>query len=365
MVQEFKLDNAKTELEQLRAKRRNLTKARSGLEAVTSKSDVRSGTTRSGTKLDQSLEDYKGYKTTIADLSAGLTDTLNEYVTFASKRQSFEGVEKFVRVFTVFGGEKWAHRHRVARIGQQGPKQNLRLVLEYAAELVGELREVQEDAIVTMGDLQMTIDDVVGKISEYEPVEERLHEKLNLMEAAYKELEERNKNATPAEQAKYAVEMNEKHKELVKQRGEYDEVLTVYNQAKQALEPNRQAFKGFEQMVRDLGIQAVQINEKMINIQKIYEAAPEAIEIMMKTKGMEELDAGMNVATEKSLEMIGGAAIGVTDSTLRRQEAELVTADFMRNIMGKMYDMSKDFTEREEAVRVAAHRSNEERYGTN
>ncbi len=362
MAQEFKVDKAKTDLEQLRAKRRDLSKARSGLEEVTTKSAIRPGEQRANlSKLDNSIEDYKGYKQTIADLSTGLTDSLTQYVNFASNRQSFEGVEKFAKFF---GASKWAHRHRLGRIEKQGPRENLKLVLQFAADLVTEIRDVQGDAIERMTGLQVSINDVVNKIAEYEPLEEKYKERLDALEADYKAVEEKNKTAGAAEQAQYAVELNEKHKVLVTARAEYDEVLTVYNQAKQALQPNREAFSAFEQMVRDLGIQAVQINEKMVDIEQVYLAAPEAMEIMMKTKGMEQVDQALNVGVQESLKMITGAAIGVADATMRRQEQELVEADFMRDIMGRMHEMSNDFKTRQEKVAAQAHKSLEDRYGT-
>ena len=68
-------------------------------------------------KLDKSLEQYGGYKQTIADLASGLTENLTEYVQFAAEGQNYQGIEK-VLAFLPFT-HKMADRKRVERLRMQ------------------------------------------------------------------------------------------------------------------------------------------------------------------------------------------------------------------------------------------------------
>jgi hypothetical protein len=159
--------------------------------------------------------------------------------------------------------------------------------------------------------------------------------------------------------------MNAEHKLLTNVRDEYDTVLTTYNQAQQALQANLESRNSFEQMVRDLGRQATMIKEKMDNVTAIYESAPEAVKIMMTTKGMESLDRSLNAATDKSVAMIIQAAGAVNDATLRREEIQLIDPQKMRAYMDQRMAMEQDFQQRFEQIRQSAMRSQEERYTRN
>ena len=152
------------------------------------------------------------------------------------------------------------------------------------------------------------------------------------------------------------------HKQLTQVRNEYDQIFTVYNQAQQALEANKQSRDAFEKMVRDLGRQATMVKEKIDNVTEIYLAAPEAVKVMMTTKGMESLDKAVNAATDKSVDMITQAAQSVSDATLAREEIQLIDEQVMKGYMDRMESTMRDFNERYDKIRTDAQRSQQERF---
>lgn len=312
-------------------------------------------------KLDQGLAEYGDYKQTIADLAEGLTDNLTDYVKFAAEGQNYQGFEKILAILPFT--QKLANRQRIERLRTQSPRENLQLILDYGEQLFKEICEVREDAVNTYTRLQANADVITAKIAEYEPKEEALKEKLDAMEAAYKEKDEIYQSATAQEQAKLADELNEMHKQLTEVRNEYDQVFTVYNQAQQALEANKQSRNAFEKMVRDLGRQATMVKEKIDNVTEIYLAAPEAVKIMMTTKGMESLDKAVNAATDRSVDIITQAAQAVSDATLAREEIQLIDEKIMKGYMDRMEETMRNFNERYDKIRTDAQRSQEERFG--
>jgi len=221
---------------------------------------------------------------------------------------------------------------------------------------------VREGAINTYSRLQANADVITGKIAEYEPKEEALKEKLDALEKAYAERDQVYKSATPQEQAKLATELNNMHKQLTEIRNEYDQVLTIYSQAQQALEANKQSRDAFEKMVRDLGRQATMVKEKIDNVTEIYLAAPEAVKVMMTTKGMESLDKAVNAATDRSVDIITQAATAVSDATLAREEIQLIDEQVMKGYMDRMEDTMRNFNERYDQIRTNAQRSQEDRF---
>ncbi|MCP4397255.1 MAG: hypothetical protein GY801_08160 [bacterium] len=311
-------------------------------------------------KLDAGLTQYSGYKQTIADLAEGLTDNLTEYVEFAAEGQNYQGIEKFFAILPFT--HKVADRKRIERLQTQSPRENLQLILDYGEQLFKEICEVREGAVGTYSRLQANADVITGKIAEYEPKEELLKEKLDALEEAYKEKDTVYQSASPQEQAVLAGELNEMHKQLTEARNEYDQVFTVYNQAQQALEANKQSRDAFETMVRDLGRQATMVKEKIDNVSEIYLAAPEAVKVMMTTKGMESLDKAVNAATDQSVNIITQAASAVKDATLAREEIQLIDEKVMKGYMDRMEGTMKNFNERYDKIRKDAQRSQEERY---
>ena len=139
--------------------------------------------------------------------------------------------------------------------------------------------------------------------------------------------------------------------------------MKIPDQAQQALEANRQSRDAFEKMVRDLGRQATMVKEKIDNVTEIYLAAPEAVKVMMTTKGMESLDKAVNVATDQSVDIITQAAASVSDATLAREEIQLVDETVMKGYMDRMESVMRDFNERYDKVREKAQRSTDARYG--
>jgi hypothetical protein len=312
-------------------------------------------------KLDQGLNQYGDYRQTIAELAEGLTDNLTEYVQFAAEGQNYQGVEKFLAALPFT--HKMADKRRIERLRTQSPRENLQLILDYGEQLFKEICEVREDAIGTYSRLQANADVITAKVAEYEPKEEALKEKLDAMQAAYDEKQEAYETATPQEQAVLASDMNSMHKQLTEVRNEYDQVFTIYNQAQQALEANKQSRDAFEKMVRDLGRQATMVKEKIDNVTEIYLAAPEAVKVMMTTKGMETLDKAVNAATDQSVNIITQAAQSVSDATLAREEIQLIDEKVMKGYMDRMESTMRDFNERYDKVRSDAQRSQKERYG--
>lgn len=312
-------------------------------------------------KLDHGLNQYSDYRETIADLASGLTDNLSEYVKFAAEGQNYQGIEKFLAILPFT--HKLADRKRIERLRTQSPRENLQLILDYGEQLFKEICEVREDAVNTYSRLQANADVITTKIAEYEPKEEALKEKLDALEEAYKEKEDIYNSASAQEQAALASELNELNKQLTEIRNEYDQVFTIYNQAQQALEANKQSRDAFEKMVRDLGRQATMVKEKIDNVTEIYLAAPEAVKIMMTTKGMESLDKAVNAATDKSVDIITQAAQSVSDATLAREEIQLIDEKVMKGYMDRMEATMRDFNERYDKVRADAQRSREERFG--
>ncbi|MGA1824217.1 MAG: hypothetical protein ACMUIP_06080, partial [bacterium] len=127
-------------------------------------------------KLDTSLGNYGNYKQTIADLAVGLTSGLQEYVEFANKSKSFQGInEKFCNLV---GMKRRAERMRNNRISKQNPRENLQHILEYGERLYHEICQVRQVALSTYGRLQANTDVIVQKIAEFEPREAGLKEKL-------------------------------------------------------------------------------------------------------------------------------------------------------------------------------------------
>ncbi len=312
-------------------------------------------------KLDQGLEKYGEYKHTIADLAEGLTDNLTEYVQFAAKSQNFQGVEKML-AFLPFT-QKMANRKRLERLRNQSPRDNLQLILDYGEQLFQEICEVREGAVDTYSRLQANSDVITAKISEYEPKEAALKEKKDALEEAYAEKEKEYKAASAGDQARLAEELNAMQKQLTDVRNEYDQVFTIYNQAQQAIEANKQSRDAFEKMMRDLGRQATMVKEKIDNVTEIYLAAPEAVKIMMTTKGMESLDEAVNVATDQSVDIITQAAASVSDATLAREEIQLIDETVMKGYMDRMENVMGNFNERYDKIRENAQRSQDERYG--
>lgn len=312
-------------------------------------------------KLDQGLEKYGDYKHTIADLAEGLTDNLTEYVQFAAKGQNFQGFEKVLAFLPLT--KKMANRKRLERLRNQSPRDNLQLILDFGEQLFKEICEVREGAVDTYSRLQANSDIITAKISEYEPKESALKEKKDALEEAYAEKEKEYNSASAQDQAKLAQELNEMHKGLTDVRNEYDQVFTIYNQAQQAIEANRQSRNSFEKMMRDLGRQATMVKEKIDNVTEIYLAAPEAVKIMMTTKGMEALDQAVNTATDQSVDIITQAAASVSDATLTREEIQLIDEKVMKGYMDRMQDVMGNFNERYDKIRENAQRSQEDRYG--
>jgi hypothetical protein len=180
----------------------------------------------------------------------------------------------------------------------------------------------------------------------------------------YDEKRKTMESAAADVQAAMVTEVNELHKKMTEVKHEYGQVLTVYNQAQQALKANELSRDSFEKMEDDLARQAKMIQEKIDNVTQIYLAVPDAVKILMTTKGMEVVDKTMNIATDKSVGMITEAAEAVSDATLAREEIQLVDEETMRSYMLRVAKTLEDYAMRSEKIRKNAQRSQSERYGS-
>jgi len=354
-------------LEKIKQRRRQLGNVYDGLDQATEQlfeqKTSKTALDQQKSKLDAGLEEFNTYKGSIADLAAGLTSDLDQYVQLASSSQNYQGfLERTFAWLPLKAAKRRADGWRIERLKHQSPKDNLKTIVNYAMQLHDEILEVREEAAHQFEALQANTDLIVTKVAEYQPQEEQLKAKLDAMETAYKAKQEAYRTASPAEQAKMLEEMNAEQKKLTEIREKYDTVLTIYNQAQQALEANIRSRNAYEQMVRDLGRQATLVEEKMDNVTAIYEAAPEAVKIMMTTKGMESLDKTLNVATDKSVDIILQAGAAVNDATLRREEIQLIDPARIRDYIARAEAANKDFVQRFEKIRQDALRSQAARY---
>ena len=236
------------------------------------------------------------------------------------------------------------------------------MIVDYGMQLVRELEDVQVIAIDQYETLQNTVDMVTVKLKDYQPLEAELKERLDAMQAVYDEKNTKFKTASPAEQVTLADENNQLHKQLTDLKREHAEALTIYSQAQQALQVNIESRDAFDQMALDLDRQKNMIKEKLENVVSIYEAAPEAVKVMMKTKGMETLDKSINYATEQSVATILKSAGAVNDATLAREEIQLVDAASVRAFMDESNRRTEDFVRRYTGIRGKALESQEQRY---
>ncbi|MGV8086108.1 MAG: hypothetical protein ACP5N1_00620 [Candidatus Woesearchaeota archaeon] len=310
-------------------------------------------------KLDNGIAQYhEHFEKTIADLAAGLTGDLSQFVEFAKTAQNYTLKENFFKFFS----KSKAERMRNERIKLINPKEGLEMVLDYGGQLVQEILEIRGIAQTSYSKLELNTTLIASKIKEYEPKEAALKNKLDLMESAYNENKAKYDTADSKTQAILGMKINTDHQALLAVRLEYDSVLTTYKQAQEAFKASELSRDSFEQMVRDLGRQAKMIHEKMENVSQIYAAAPEAVKVMMTTKGMESLDKAINVATAESVNIITESAAAVADATLTREEAPLVDPAIVNGLVMRVSDMINNFNERYSKISENARRPDSERY---
>ena len=103
----------------------------------------------------------------------------------------------------------------------------------------------------------------------------------------------------------------------------------------------------------------------MDNVTQIYAAAPNAVKVMMTTKGMESLDKVINASTAESVNIITEAAQDVSDATLKREETPLVDPEVVRGFYLRVQDMLNDFNTRYGEIRENSRKSENERYNLN
>ncbi len=85
---------------------------------------------------------------------------------------------------------------------------------------------------------------------------------------------------------------------------------------------------------------------------------------MMTIRGMEHLDASINAATDKSIDIITSTAEIVSDATLKREELESVDTEVMMGYVARMERTMKEFNDRHDQIREKAKKSQKDRYGS-
>jgi len=311
-------------------------------------------------KIKAGITRYGEFEKTIADLSVDLSTGLNDYVLFAQESKNYQGLEKFVKILSTPA----ANRMRIKRLSKQSPKENLKLILDYAEQIFREITEERAVAVRTYDKLRANGRIISGKIAEFGPKEAELKEKLDILEEEYTKMTVEYDQSGADKQAEMIESKNEMHDRLTQMRHEYDQVLTIFKNAQETIKGNELTRDSYEKIARDLGRQATMIKEKIDGVTEIYLAAPTAIKIMMTTRGMETVDESINTATDRSIDIITAAAEGVSDATLKREEADLVDPEVMKGYMDRMTDTMTEFNERFDAVREKARQSQKDRYNS-
>lgn len=309
-------------------------------------------------KIKAGISRYGEFEKTIADLSVDLSTGLNDYVLFAQESKNYQGMEKVIRMFSAAA----ANRMRVKRLNKQSPKENLKLILDYAEQIFREINEERAIAVQTYDKLRTNGRIISGKIAEYGPKEADLKERLDILEEEYTKMTAEYDQSDAEKQAAMVEARDDLHDRLTQMRHEYDQVLTIFKNAQEALKGSELTRDSYEKIARDLGRQATMIKEKIDGVTEIYLAAPTAIKIMMTTRGMETVDESINTATDRSIDIITAAAEGVSDATLKREEADLVDPDVMKGYMERMNQTMSEFNQRFDAVRNNARQSQKDRY---
>ena len=325
------------------------------LDSVTAE-DVETGLS----KLEQAINEYGTFNKTIAELAEGLTENLTSYVHFISESQNYQGREALLARFFF---KKKADKLRIQRLRTQNPKENLHQILEYAQQLVAEICRVREDAHLQLNKLIANTGVITEKIAEYGPRESDLKTKLSELDAEYQEVDNAYKSASPQEQLEHLPKREELSHQLMTLKNEYQQVFTIYKQAQEALEPSRIARESFEKMVLDLGKQATMIKEKVDNVTEIYYSAPEAVKVMLTTRGMEAVDKATNATTTQTLGLITIAADAVSSATLDREAVQLIDPEVMAIYVKRLSDALEESNRRFEEIRTIAQQSVKERYG--
>lgn len=184
----------------------------------------------------------------------------------------------------------------------------------------------------------------------------------NALQEEFREVEKEYETSDSRRQAELIDGLNEKRKALAEATHEYQQAFTIFKQAQETYQANVQATDSFEQMMHDLGRQATAIQQKLDNATKVYEAAPEAVKIVLITAGTERIDTALNAALDQSLDMITNAAEGVSDATLSMEETPFIDPARMKSFMDRFSAVERDFSQRWERIKAEAAQTPEERY---
>lgn len=309
-------------------------------------------------KLESAIARSGEFRETIANLAAGLTDEIGNYVQFVQRNQNYKGAERLVAWIWRSKANEW----RTKRLYQQSPRENLRQFVEYGMQLVEEIQAVRADAVSMYQQLQSNLSLVVAKIADYGPKQEALELRRNALAEEFDGLEKQYESADPQRQAQLIDGLNQKRKALAEATHEYQQAFTIYKQAQESYQANVQATQSFEKMMHDLGRQATAVQEKLDNATKVYEAAPEAVKIVLITAGTERIDTALNVALDQSLDMITNAAEGVSDATLTMEETPFIDPAKMKSFLERFAAVERDFAQRWQEIKSEAAKTPAERY---
>ncbi len=311
-------------------------------------------------KLDQVVEvAAKQYEAKVTALLSGLTEGLTTYTNLLNESKNFSTKEKIAAKFS----KKWAISMRDKRRSSMGIKEKLDQMVDYSNQMYSEILTMREEAISSYALLDENTANILKKIAESQPREAELKEKLDVMEAQYKDLDAQCKIATPADQVKLNEQLSALYKELVPVRSEYSDVSNKYRIAQEMHVPVKTARNNFERMVNSFGSQASSLREKIENASPLYQVSETAVRLGESMKGAEIVDQSLNVATEASVLIIGEEADAIEDTELARRNISTVREPIMRDLLTKLAACAKDYDVRTEAIRRGALRSEQERYG--
>ncbi|MBS3143015.1 hypothetical protein J4464_06520 [Candidatus Woesearchaeota archaeon] len=317
-------------------------------------------------KLDKGLARSQQFSVTMAELAAGVQQGLDEYVACVSNSQTYQGPkEKLLKLGGVLIPrlKRAADRARIQRVSTQTPKQNLDMIVSYSDRLHQELCEARDDSLKVYFDLDASLRVATTQIAELEPKVASAKTRHDTLRAAYEAKHAEFERATdPALQARLGDELAAENQTLVQAKHEYDQLFTRYNQAQQAIAPLEKTRDAFSRMQSDLGKQATMLKSKMEHASHIYAAAPRAVLLVLKTKGMEMLDRAINTATDQSVDTIVTAAEGIADTTLSRTETDVISEEAMRGYIQRWKELTAQCAAREAKIEQRAARSQAERY---
>ncbi|MFH1173750.1 MAG: hypothetical protein V1725_01310 [archaeon] len=309
--------------------------------------------------MKEGFQAFQAFQDNIGTLTSGLAEKLNQYTEFMGKVGQYEGSEKLVKWFWPSKAKQW----RNERLKTQTPEQNLRTIIKYATAVVSELLQVRAVAIKQYEGLASTVELLAKKLELSQPKQAELKEKLDALEAQYKALEEQLETADPATRVKLETELKDlKHGKIVPTQSAYDEVSMIYKIAGELMEPNKVQRDNYSLVIRNFGIAANQIREKVEDGTQILLAGAKAKKLMEIAEATVDTNQSFNYATQESLRIGSQMAQVIKDRITSETEKETVAAEVVKTLIDKLKEEVHDFDVRYGKVIENSQRTLAERY---